>query len=231
MPRHSRLQIVGEPMYIVLRGHNHRACFISRTDYFYYLEYLKESLLSFGAELHAYALMPTHVHLLLTPLKESGASKVVQQVGRRYVQHFNSQYQCSGTLWEGRYKSALVDRECYLFSCYHYIEFCPVRSGLTPEVGDYEWSSYNFNACGKEDPIITPHPQYLNLATTDDKRQQEYRDLVHPNLSTDQLNLIKDATNSNGVIGGKVFLGTIESLTNVKLIKGKPGRPRKKKKE
>ena len=152
----------------------------------------------------------------------------MQRVGRRYVQHFNHLYQSSGTLWEGRYKSALVDRECYLFSCYHYIEFCPVRSGLTPEVDNYEWSSYNFNACGRKDLIITPHPQYMDLATTNYKRQHEYRDLVHPNLPTDQLKLIKEATNSNGAIGGKDFVGAIESLTNVRLKKGKPGRPRKK---
>jgi len=218
-------------MHIVLLGNNHRKCFTCRTDYFYFLDYLKESLLSFGAALHAYALMPTQVHLLITPLKEDSASKVVQQVGRRYVQHFNHQYQCSGTLWEGRYKSALVDQDNHLFSSYRYIEYYPERASLALSADKYEWSSHHFNAFGKIDPIITPHNQYLALAETHKKRQLKYRALITKNLPPEVIRLIEDAIKSNTVIGNKDFQSTIEVLTKVRLKKGTPGRPRIKKKE
>src|ERR1017187_9011678 len=95
---------------------------------------------------HAYVLMTNHVHLLVTPETESSLSKTMQSIGRRYVQYFNHVYGRTGTLWEGRYKSTLIDSERYLLTCMRYIELNPVRAEMLAHPGDYPWSSYRANA-------------------------------------------------------------------------------------
>jgi putative transposase len=87
----------------------------------------------------------------------------MQSVGRRYAQYFNRTYHRSGSLWEGRYKSALVDTERYLLACYRYIELNPVRAGIVRRPEDYPYSSYHANGLGKADRLVTPHEIYLQL--------------------------------------------------------------------
>ncbi len=227
MPRHPRIQLVKEPLHVVQRGHNHNNCFIDRDDYFYYLDCLKESSQKYSVQLHAYVLMPNHVQMLLTPIEHDGVSKMMQSIGRRYVQHFNHRYECYGTLWEGRFKSCLVDRDNYLFSCHRYIESNPVRKGLTSKAEKYEWSSHHFNANGRYDPIITPHTKYLDLAETDNERQQNYRTLFSKQMHNNELEFIRSSLNSNGVLGDDNFILFIERSTNIRLEKGKAGRPPK----
>lgn len=130
------------PAHIVQRGNNREACFFCEEDYLYYKELLAEGMYRYGAILHAYCLMTNHVHLLMTPKLEDSVSRVMQHVGRQYVQYINKNYRRSGTLWEGRHKGSLVDVENYLMSCYRYIELNPVAAGMVKMPDEYRWSSY-----------------------------------------------------------------------------------------
>lgn len=109
MPRRPRLHIPGLPVHFVQRGHNRNACFFSQGDYRIYQDRLGEALHKTGCFLHAYVLMGNHVHLLLTPPDEDSIAKMAISLGRRYVQYINKHYHRSGTLWESRYKSSLVN--------------------------------------------------------------------------------------------------------------------------
>ena len=146
MPRKSRMYLPTIPCHVVSRGNNRDACFYADEDYLFYLECLGDACDKYAVALHAYVLMTNHVHLLLTPRDELGISRVMQSVGRRYVQYINYTYRRSGTLWEGRHKASLIDADRYLLACYRYIELNPVRANMVVDPADYRWSSYRVNA-------------------------------------------------------------------------------------
>ena len=184
MARLPRFIIPDQPQHIIVRGNNREPIFLADTDYYFYLEILKNACEKHNCDLHAYVLMTNHVHLLITPHTEHGLSKVMQMIGRYYVQHFNYTYQRTGTLWEGRYKATLIDSEQYLLTCYRYIELNPVRAkGLVEAPEDYIWSSYRYNTMGKGSRIVTPHDEYLKLGQSDEERQAAYRELFNETLT------------------------------------------------
>ena len=147
MPRKPRMFLAGVPCHIIARGNNRSVCFYADADYLFYLECLNDACIKYGTVIHAYVLMTNHVHLLITPSTTSAIPKVMQSVGRRYVQYINKTYRRSGTLWEGRYKASSVDAEAYLLACYRYIELNPVRANMVKQPIEYRWSSYAVN-CG-----------------------------------------------------------------------------------
>ena len=163
MPRRTRIHIDGLPLHIVQRGHNRASCFFDDQDRFAYLGWLQEALARERCRLHAYVLMTNHVHLLLTPEDADRVPQVLISVGRRYVQYVNHNYGRTGTLWDGRYKSSLVQAETYLLFCQRYVESNPVRAGMVADPGQYRWSSYRANALGVPDSLLTAHPLYLAL--------------------------------------------------------------------
>jgi len=122
MPRRSKIIASGVPLHIIQRGNNRQSCFFADEDYQFYIEWLKEYSQSAGCSIHAYVLMTNHVHLLLSPQK-------IESVGQRYVQHINRTYKRSGTLWERRFRSSIIQQQDYLFICQRYVEMNPVRAG------------------------------------------------------------------------------------------------------
>ena len=148
MARLPRFVIPGQPQHVIQRGNNRQDIFKVDNDYLFYLEKLQAAAEKHQCDIHAYVLMTNHVHLLLTPHTEEGIGKMMQMVGRYYVQFYNHSYNRTGTLWEGRYKATLIDSEHYLFTCMRYIELNPVRAkGMVDHPGKYRWSSYHCNAC------------------------------------------------------------------------------------
>ena len=127
MPRRPRIQLDRTPLHIVQRGHNREGCFYGEADYQSYLHWLGEALAETECQLHAYALMTNHVHLLLTPKRAAAVPRLIMSLGRRYVQYINRTYARTGTLWDSRYKSSVVQAETYLLTCQRYIELNPVR--------------------------------------------------------------------------------------------------------
>ncbi|RGP39591.1 hypothetical protein BPTFM16_02763 [Altererythrobacter insulae] len=107
----------------------------------------------------------------------------MQNLGRRYVQYYNYHHNRTGTLWEGRYKSCLIQEELYLLQVYKYIELNPIRAGMVTEPSEYHWSSYHINALGKHSSLCTPHTEYLNLGATDLQRQHNYRAIFKTNIN------------------------------------------------
>jgi len=229
MSRQPRFVLPGQPQHVIQRGNNRDIIFVCDDDYRFYLEKLGDACKRFECELHAYVLMTNHVHLLMTPQTTQSISKVMQSVGRYYVQYFNHQYQRTGTLWEGRYKSSLLDSESYLLTCHRYIELNPVRAGMVDHPSDYPWSSYACNAVGKINPLISPHALYLQLGASDEERRNNYRELFDAHIDARDLNEIRDATNKSWVLGSDRFKEDIEALTARQAKPKKRGGDRKSK--
>jgi putative transposase len=207
----------GQPQHVIQRGNNRAVIFADEADYLCYLQMLAEAASRYGCKVHAYVLMTNHVHLLVAPESEKGISRVMQSLGRRYVQYFNYRYRRTGTLWEGRYKATLVDTEQYLLTCYRYIELNPVRAGMAGHPGDYRWSSFNHNGLGKSDALITHHEIYQALGPDDIQRQQHYRALFDQVIDSKTVDDIREATNKGWVLGNDSFKQQIALLLDRQL--------------
>lgn len=205
MPRRPRIHLDGQPLHIVQRGHNRAACFFAEQDYLAYRQWLGEALVASGCRLHAYVLMTNHVHLLVTPDKAESVPKLLISLGRQYVQYINRSYRRTGTLWDSRYKSSLVQADTYLLACMRYIELNPVRAGMTSDPAHYLWTSYRFNGLGQNDVLVTPHPGYLDLGRTREERQTAYRDLFRAHLDEEGINDIRLALNQSLPLGDSRF--------------------------
>ena len=149
--------------------------FVKADDYVVYLEKLKNYAKEYEVKVHAFVLMTNHVHLLATPTKSNGISKLMQSLGRYYVRYFNQAYKRMGTLWEGRSKSTLVDSDNYFFIVSRYIELNPVRAAMVAHPAEYTWSSYQHNGAGKVIELITEHELYTLLGANPENRQAHYR--------------------------------------------------------
>ncbi|MDH4275674.1 MAG: transposase [Gammaproteobacteria bacterium] len=226
MARLPRYNLPGQPQHVILRGNNRSIIFVSDEDYRYFKECLKDAADRHGCAIHAYVLMTNHVHLLVTPEREDGIGKVIQSVGRRYVQYFNYLQKRTGTLWEGRYKSTLIDSERYLLICSRYIELNPVRAQIVAHPRHYAWSSYRHHAEGKEDLLVTDHALYLALGKKPEVRQLAYRALFKAHIDERTLQDIRDATNKGWALGGERFLEEITAAANRRATPLPKGRPK-----
>ena len=228
MARRPRLSIAGVPQHVIQRGNNRQATFFADEDYLLFLAYLGEAARKHGCSVHAYVLMTTHVHLLVTPNEPDAVSRTMQDVGRRYVQYVNFTYRRSGTLWEGRFKASLVDTQQYFLTCARYIELNPVRAGIAKTPADYAWSSYRHYALGQESGLLSAHEEYQALGTTDLERQSAYRDLF--NTSVDDTGLqqeIRETVNGGWPLGSERFKDEIEAALERTARPPQRGRPRK----
>jgi putative transposase len=228
MARLPRFYLPGQPLHVIQRGNNRELIFAANDDYHFYLRCLQEAADAQSLTVHAYVLMSNHVHLLVTPETESSLSKTMQSIGRRYVQYFNHVYDRTGTLWEGRYKSTLIDSEHYLLTCMRYIEMNPVRAEMVAHPGDYPWSSYRANAQGNPDILVTSHSLYRRLGRTDEERQSAYRQLFRAQIPKTDVNAIRNATNKGWALGDSRFSAKVEALTTRRAMPLPRGRPKRK---
>jgi putative transposase len=228
MPRRPRIHLDGFPLHIVQRGHNREPCFFAEEDYFIYLHSLAEALKQEACALHAYALMTNHVHLLITPKRAESVPKLIIALGRRYVQYINTTYRRTGTLWDSRYKSSLIQADTYLLSCMRYIELNPVRAAMVDDPAHYRWTSYKANALGQASSLLTPHPVYQQLGSSDKTRQSAYRALFRSQLDKDTVDDLRLALNQNQPLGNSRFYAKIEKMTGTRREAKPRGRPRVK---
>jgi putative transposase len=225
MARLPRLTVTGYPQHVILRGNNRQDIFRNTADYQRMLDLMEQHSREQGVEIHAYVLMTNHLHLLLTPQKDLALPKMMQAVGRSYVQTFNKVHGRTGTLWEGRYRSTLIQTEHYLLACMTYIDLNPVRAHLVAQPDDYIWSSYSHYVGRRNDRLITPHALYWGLGNTPFAREVAYAEMVHAGIQADQQRALTDATLSGWALGDAQFIEGLKLQTPRRLSKDKAGRP------
>ena len=188
MPRRKRVVIQGLTLHVTHRGNNRCATFRDDSDFESFLSSLTIVIRRYQFHVHAYALMSNHFHLMVTPGEPSGLSRGMQSLGRRYVRYFNNRYQRSGTLWEGRFRTAIITDERYWLTCLRYVEMNPVRAGLARTPGEYRWSSYRSHALGATDPIVAPHAIFDALSNTIDGRRNAWREMCAVPVGVEHMN-------------------------------------------
>lgn len=225
MARLPRLTLPGYPHHIIQRGNNRQAIFNSTADQQTLLALLLENAKKFQVAIHAYVLMSNHFHLLATPQTAEGLPQMMQAVGRSYVRYFNDAQQRTGTLWEGRYKSTVIQTERYLLACMAYIDLNPVRAGMVTAARDYPWSSHGHYTGQRIDPLITPHALFWELGNTPFAREAAYAQLVQSGISPVQQAALTDSAMSGWALGEADFVEDLQKRTGRRVAKGLAGRP------
>jgi len=228
MSRQPRQAIVHYPHHVIQRGHNRQRVFADDTDRRQYLAWLQEAATGHGLEVHAYVLMDNHVHLLATPTREGALSDAMQSVGRRYVRWFNRRHGRSGTLWEGRFRSSLVEADRYLLACQRYIESNPLRAGMVEAVADWPWSSHRHHVGLAVDPLVRPHPTVWALGNTPFERESAYRRLFEDRVSPSEHEWLRSRLIAGRPTASLQFQRVIESSLGLRLIPRPVGRPPKR---
>lgn len=225
MARQPRLILPHQPHYVLQRGNDNQAVFRDEEDYRQFLGWLKEAAKAYRVAIHAYVLLPNQLHLLATPSDEDGLAAMMQKLGRLYVPWFNNKHGRSGTLFGGRFRTALVDPEQYLLDCVRYIELQPVRSLLAFAPLDYPWSSYGHHAGVKPDPLISEHLKYWGLGNTPFQREAAYIALAQQGFSAEELAMIDAAVLKGVALGSDAFKLALEKKTRRQVLPAKRGRP------
>jgi REP-associated tyrosine transposase len=225
MARLPRLTISGYPHHIIQRGNNRQPIFAGSADYEALLAMLEENARQTGVAIHAYVLMSNHFHLLATPETVEAIPRMMQSVGRRYVRYFNQRQGRTGTLWEGRYKSTLIQTERYLLACMVYIDLNPVRAGLVSDPAEYPWSSHGHYVGRRHDRLITPHALYWALGNTPFARDAAYADLVRSGISAQQQQALTDSALRGWALGEPAYVADLQKRTKRRVSKTRAGRP------
>ena len=225
MARLPRLTMPGHPHHVIQRGNNRQMIFATVADHQVMLGLLLENAKKFEVAVHAYVLMSNHFHLLATPQTSDGLPKMMQAVGRSYVRYFNDAQKRTGTLWEGRYKSTVIQGERYLLACMAYIDLNPVRAGMVTQPQDHPWSSHMHYLGVRSDPLITPHALYWDLGNTPFAREAAYAELVQSGISPVQQAALTDATLSGWALGEAKFVADLQKKTERRVTKTAAGRP------
>ncbi|MDY0107530.1 MAG: transposase [Giesbergeria sp.] len=225
MARLPRLTLPGYPHHIIQRGNNRQAIFVDRQDYDTMLALLADNARTYGVAIHAYVLMGNHFHLLATPASAEALPRMMQAVGRSYVRAFNQRHGRSGTLWEGRYRSTLIQSERYLLACMAYIDLNPVRAGLAAQPSDWPWSSHAHYLGLRNDRIVTSHALYWALGNTPFAREAAYGELVQAGVGADHQSQLTDATLRGWALGEPAFIEELQKKLERRVTRAKAGRP------
>jgi putative transposase len=225
MARLPRLTLAGYPHHIILRGNNRQAIFMDMADFQRMLALLQTHAIEQGVQVHAYVLMSNHLHLLLTPLQNESLPKMMQAVGRTYVLYFNKRHGRSGTLWEGRYRSALIQTERYFLACMAYIDLNPVRAGMVAQAADYLWSSHGHYIGRQNEAWLTPHPMYWEMGNTPFAREAAYAAMIQAGVNQEQQQALTSSALSGWALGEKSFVQGLQKQTSRRVNPAKAGRP------
>ena len=211
---------------MIQRGVNRMPCFFTDIDRRFYLKCLAKYASRRRCAIHAYVLMTNHVHLLVTPEVAGGVARMLQDLGRVYVRTINLLHGRTGTLWDGRFKSSLIDSESYLFHCHRYIESNPVRAAMVNHAGDYPWSSHEHYALGRTNPLITEHALYKSLGIHEPTRRKCFSALFLDALPEEVVERIRVAANANAALGSEAFLARTSAMAGRDVRVPRRGRPR-----
>jgi len=192
-------------------------CFADQNDYLVYLSLMREAAKKFGCMVHSYCLMSNHVHVLLTPATAHSCGLFMHRIAQRYAHYFNRRLSRTGTLWEGRFRSCVVESGSYVLACSRYIELNPVRAGLAIAPGSYPWSSYPVNSGSAVDPLVSVHAEHLAIGTA------AYVRLLDEAVEEEMLREIRLATNGGYPLGSHAFKVGLKLPNGRKAIRGRPG--------
>ncbi len=205
MSRKKRYLTKGVPQLILLSGDKGEPCFFVDKDYEFFLQILHDAINEFNCDIHAYILMPNHVHLLATAHSPSAVPNMMQTISSRYIVYFNKTYGLTDNIWQSGYKSSPLESESYLLKSMIYIEQNPLRASLVDRLSDYRWSSYHHNVLLQSDGLLRPHALYMQLSDYQEERVLSYKKQLDVMMDSNTLGVLSNTIEQQGVLGSREF--------------------------
>jgi putative transposase len=227
MARLPRLALAGQPHHVALQGHNGEEVFLDDEDRGAFLTMLGEAARVHRVALHAYVLLDDAVHWLATPIEAPALGRLVQSIGRRYVAAFNRRHARRGTLWDGRFRSSLIEAESGLIDATVLIERLPLSAGLAQHARDWGWSSAAHHLGRRRDPLVSEHPVYWSLGNTPFERELAHANLLEVGLSPIREQVLQLALKRGQAVGSVAFLAQSTEAAGRPLVTRGRGRPKK----
>lgn len=227
MARLPRLALAGTAHLVALYGHSGQPVFGDDEDRRQFLAALREAALQQQVAVHAYVLLAEHVHLLLTPATAGALGALMQGLGRRYGAAFNRRHQRRGSLWAGRFRTAVVQSGEPLLEAMLFIDQHGQRSGLVASPGDYRWCSTRHHLGLWRDPLISESSAWWALGNTPFEREAAYRQRLEEGLGRERAAALADACRKGWALGDAGFLAELAQQTDRPLQPRPRGRPPK----
>lgn len=222
MARLARTVIPGIPHHVTQRGNGRAQTFFDDDDYRFYLDRLGAECRAAGVGVWAWVLMPSHVHLVLTPSDQDGPRRALARVHRAHAGRVHARLGRSGHFWQGRFGCVAMD-EPHLMAALRYVALNPVRAGLVARPEDWRWSSVHAqlgrvagDGVTATAPVGERYPDFAALLATDDDDE------------ADRFKALRQAEGIGRPLGDSDFLDRLETLTGRRLRREKPG-PKPKK--
>jgi putative transposase len=213
--------MLGGIYHIINRGNMKMQVFDCDEDYEIFLDFLKRGMKKENIELHAYCLMPNHFHLLVVPKTKKALSRFMQWVMTSHVRFYHKKNATSGHIWQGRYKSFIVEQESYYISVLRYIEANAKRAGLVEKAQDWNYSSLHERVLKSRVLLNKP---YIELP--DDWMQD-----VNCDFTVSELSTIRNSVNRQAPLGEQAWQEKVAFEYGLQSTLNKRGRPKKKDKE
>jgi putative transposase len=218
MPRIARGFIDGFVYHVINRGNGGQTVFHENRDYQAFSDIVKKAKRVFGVKLFAYCLMPNHFHMVVLPAKAEHLSKWMQWIMTSYVRRYHRDYGTNGHLWQGRFKSFIVQQDEHLIRLMRYVEGNPVRAGLVNTSKEWYWSSHRETLGKRLRTVIDELPVELPKA---------WESCVHAMLTENELRRIRESVNRQSPYGTPIWVTTLCKELGIESTIRPRGRPKK----
>lgn len=209
------------------RGNNRTEVFGDDEDRVAFLEALARTKERYPFRLFGYCLMTDHFHLLIRPESGQSVSRILQSLTVAHTWHYHKRHQSSGHVWQGRFKSPVIQDDRHLLVVLRYIEANPLRARMVANPADYRWSSYPCHGLGLDDPLVSPFPVWESLGRTEAERRRRWRTKLSAKQSDAELKAVRDSLQSGRPFGDSDWTEQMARRWNVELVPRPRGRPRK----
>ena len=224
MARLPRLSVAGQAHLALMLGHSAQPVFTDEADRQQFLAALRESALQHGVAVHAYALLPTEVLLLLTPATATALGALMQGLGRRYGAAFNRRHGRRGSLWAGRFRTAVVQAGPMLLEAMLYVDLKGQHGGAA----DLRWCSLGHHLGQRRDPLLTDSSAWWALGNTPFEREAAYQRSLADGLAPERVAALADAAHKGWALGDAGFLAALAQQAERPVQprpRGRPPRP------
>jgi putative transposase len=223
MPRLARAVAVGAPHHVIQRGNRRQPTFFGDDDYEAYIDLMAQWCGELGVEIWAYCLMPNHVHLIAAPGSAEALARAVGEAHRRYTRRINFREGWRGYLWQGRFKSFIMD-PAYMFTAARYIEMNPVRAGLVKKPERWAWSSARAHLAGRDDRLVKVAPLLEQSVFS-------WRDYLLRPVAKAEVEVLRRHERTGRPLGSQEFVADLEQQLGRRLQPQKAGRKPAKERE
>ncbi|MEA2082288.1 MAG: transposase [Elusimicrobiota bacterium] len=222
MPRRARFIVSDGTYHVMVRGNNRADIFHDDKDFGFYLEQMIDNKEKYNLKIFHYALLNNHLHMIIQSPEGKNLSEAMKRLNVTYTRYYRRKYGGIGHLFQGRFKSFLIQKGRYLLECGIYVELNPVRAGMVEKPEDYKWNSYRVYVTGEKSDVVNLDPEYLGLHEDESERIRIYREYM---AVRGQERRNEERFFKSGVYGSEAFMKEMEKK-GLKAIWSHGGRPK-----